>query len=298
MASCASSVALAECRAIWGPSAKIDLLLSLGTGSWPSAAKGPDWLPQTPEGLVEQLWTAIKSVDGEEAWDRFLSTEAAGVEGKFSRLSPRFNNCHDLEPELDATGRIGEIKSMTENYVFPLPSGDKLHESFSSQPSDSLSALADLLRASLFYLHVDNAARAQTRGDVKIKGFIRCRLALPDQQEAFEKLLAMTTYFHVTDKSGYRQFRPSLTGKWLNAGVEITGELGTGVMKARIEAEFKGGQRVAISGFPSTAAVRPIFVGAIVLRTQRLNSDVHNLVGLVSAIARVGTLVDVCSREG
>ncbi|KAK0713589.1 hypothetical protein B0T26DRAFT_753678 [Lasiosphaeria miniovina] len=78
---CTSSVPLAESRAIWGTSPKLDLLLSLGPGSWPRAAKGPDWLPETPKDLVKSLRNAIKNVDGEEAWDRFLSKG----EGRASR---------------------------------------------------------------------------------------------------------------------------------------------------------------------------------------------------------------------
>ncbi len=145
---------------------------------------------------------------------------------------------------------------MTESYKFPLEGGDTSRQAFSRQPSTSLSAVADLLRASIFYFHIDYATLAQARGDVRINGSIRCRLALPDQQDAFEKLLAMTEFFSITDKSGYRMFQPSVVGKQVKADVEITGELGAGVEQVRIEAVFQMGRRVAISGFPITAAVR------------------------------------------
>jgi hypothetical protein len=259
-------LALSQSRVIWGDEAKVDLLLSLGTGIGNNPAAEPKGLNTLGASIRELFRTFLATMNGESAWKRFSEGLNARVLRRALRLNPRFS--WEKEPALDDVKRIDEMISATQSYRF-CAEPDRSPFAASINPSvDALVETALQLRASLFYFHLYSISRNAAKDVAVIKGYIFCRLIRPEQETAFQKLIHMTSAFNVNETEV--EFNAYIgANETFKVPVLITKKLDTDLLPIRIDAVFCGNsidsgssqstnynQRVAISGFPVTIEVR------------------------------------------
>ncbi|KAK3358830.1 acyl transferase/acyl hydrolase/lysophospholipase [Lasiosphaeria hispida] len=249
-----SALALTESKEIWGPDAKLDLLLSLGPGIGATPAPVPDWFPTTSEHLVSSVTDMLESLNGEAAWDRFATTANSAVRQRVRRLNPVFEDW-ETEPAFDEVNSMKQLAQDAGEVHFNFPTMDAAPPAFATPYEDALLATADQLRASLFYFHITRVVLADARGSVVCEGAVRCRLALPEQKEGFSKLMAMTKALVLVDSNGERKIEIGEVVEGETAWempVSLTGTLGRRTGPIRVDALFEGERQVAISGFPVT----------------------------------------------
>jgi hypothetical protein len=267
-----STVALNESRELWGENAKIDLFLSLGSGIGGSPAPEPSGVSALPEAIQSPLKTLLATMDGESIWKRFFGSVERRIQRRARRLNPQFD--WTTEPGLDAVDRIEEMISSANSYLFYAPRDDSPFRAVADPSTDALVETAHQLRASLYYFHLDSITRNMGQDIAVIKGHIYCRLLLPEQNVAFEKLVRMTTGFRV---DGTRNITmPEISDdEEFKVPVSIIKKLDTGSVPIRIDAIFNEDRLVSISGFPTTIEVsRHVLVPRFAILCW---ANIHNL---------------------
>ncbi|KAF9762619.1 hypothetical protein IL306_003360, partial [Fusarium sp. DS 682] len=187
-------VALNESRKIW-EDANYDVILSVGSGHARYPAAEPVSTAIIPKWLAHLFSTLVSTMNGEDAWDRFLRSQDKRIRDRASRLNLRFDG--STEHALDDTNAIASMEAAAKKTTF--------YERVSVSPfsatsgiveGDALQCMADKLRASLYFFELASITK---HGAVTvIHGWICCRL-MPDEQ-GFKELLAYTSKFIVRGK--------------------------------------------------------------------------------------------------
>lgn len=248
-----STVALNESRELWGEDAKIDLFLSLGSGIGRCPTPDPSGIGALPAVIQGSLRILLDTVNGDSAWNRFYESVEGRTKQRARRLNPRFDWA--TEPGPDAVGMIDEMLRIAKGYPFYAPRHESPFRATVDASLDPLVETAHQLRASLYYFQLDSITRDMGRDIAVIKGHIYCRLILPEQTDAFKKLVAKTSRFQVdsTTNIAMPEFSDDAEFK---VPVSIIKKLDTGSEPIRIDAVFEDDRLVSISGFPTTIEVR------------------------------------------
>lgn len=244
-----STVALNESRELWGENAKIDLFLSLGSGIGNYPTPEPSGLQALPVAVQSPLKILLATMNGDSAWKRFYSSVESRIQRRARRLNPQFD--WTTEPGLDAVGMIDEMLNIAKDYSFYVPRDESPFRAAADASTDALVETAHQLRASLYYFHLDSITRNMGQDIAVIKGHIYCRLILPEQIDAFNKLVAKTSGFKVNGTTNITMPEFSDDAEF-KVPVSIIKKLDTGSVPVRIDAIFEDDRLVSISGFPTT----------------------------------------------
>jgi len=243
-------IAVDESKVVWGEKVPFDLILSVGSGLAEKPQQAPWSGGIVPDWIYEMLQTLLATMNGEEAWKRFIRSAEHGVRARSHRLNVRFKG--GQEPALDDTQQIDKMQREAEDYSFP---ASQLQ--FASLPLieppvvDGLQGIALRLRASLYFFHLKSISFSENRAAAIIKGSICCRLG--PESDALRVLLEGTVSFRV--KGRVVDIPQNAHQNPLRLEACFQQELSHDTEPLRIDAKFTSGNFVTISGFPSTLKV-------------------------------------------
>lgn len=174
-----ASIAQWEAQFLWPCKAGPDFVLSLGTGTTASATVSTDDAICKPK-FYERLFASfMRSLDGEDAWERFLNNVPMKSRHRYHRLNIQFKG-----PELclDNADRLPELK---ENVSSTLDH-DRL----------TMLSVVDSVLASMFYFELDRLP-VRDKSGFSCSGMIFCRLNLPADglRELHLRLVETSSWF-------------------------------------------------------------------------------------------------------
>lgn len=197
-------------------------------------------------------------MNGESTWKRYLDAAEPAIRRRAVRLNAKLR--WPKEPSLDATERVDEMANDAERFQYSAQLDQSQFAVSNGATSDVLLETALQLRASLIYFHLDSVETVAARDIAVIKGHILCRLILLEQNDAFERLMEMTSGFSV-DGAEPVAVRRTPDNNSLQVPITITRKLDDNKIPIRIDAIFRGSsieasseikvdRSVSISGFP------------------------------------------------
>ncbi|RBR05246.1 hypothetical protein FVER53590_12393 [Fusarium verticillioides] len=240
-------VALNESRKIW-EDPTYDVILSLGSGQARYPATEPVSTAIIPKWLAHLFSTLVSTMNGEDAWDRFRSSQDGRILERASRFNLQFDG--STEPALDDVNAITSMETAAKKAKFyERPSRSPFSATSGIIQGDALDRMADKLRASLYFFDLGSVTK---HGPVTvIHGWICCRLIPNDQ--GFKELLSRTLQFLVRGKA--YEFKRIPIDKPLRLAVEFQHQhLDEPI---RIDVNFGATHSTTISGFPLTLKTRP-----------------------------------------
>jgi hypothetical protein len=243
-------IAVDESKAIWGADRRFDMILSVGSGR----AKDPPSAPSTnllPSWLKSLVHTLLMSMDGDDAWSRFIRSAEKPVRSHTRRLNVQFED--ERAPSLDDVTRIEEMRRAATNYDFKAPDLSHNQDSIIPPVSDGILEIALRIRASLFFFEPTSIGYNSNRDIIVIKGCICCRLG--PGMEHFNNLLSLTEGFQVKES-----FIPCSqhASEAFRVYIDFREEIYLRDEQVRIDVRFTDGEKgylVPISGFPMTLRV-------------------------------------------
>ncbi|EWZ80936.1 hypothetical protein FOWG_15265 [Fusarium oxysporum f. sp. lycopersici MN25] len=235
-------VALNESRKIW-EDPTYDVILSLGSGQARFPAAEPVSTAIIPKWLAHLFSTLVSTMNGEDAWDKFRSSQDSRIIDRALRLSLRFDG--STEPALDDVNAIISMETAAKKATFyERPSISPFSATSGIVQVDALQCMADKLRASLYFFELGSITKHGTI--TVIHGWICCRLMPNDQ--GFKELLSRTLKFLVRGK--VYEFKRVSVDKPFRFAVEFQHQhLDEPI---RIDVNFGATHSTTISGFPMT----------------------------------------------
>ncbi|CZR37777.1 uncharacterized protein FPRO_07032 [Fusarium proliferatum ET1] len=235
-------VALNESRKIW-EDPTYDVILSIGSGQARYPATEPVSTAIIPKWLAHLFSTLVSTMNGEDAWDRFRSSQDKHILDRASRFNLRFNG--STEPALDDVNAIPSMETAAKKETFyERPSISPFSATSGIIQVDALHLMADKLRASLYFFELGNITKHGTVAVVQ--GCICCRLMPNDN--GFKELLSRTLRFLIRGK--VYEFKRVPVDQPLRFAVEFQHQhLDEPI---RIDVNFGATHSTAISGFPMT----------------------------------------------
>jgi hypothetical protein len=249
-------LALKESRKLWGEETPLDIILSIGTGKAKEAQSGPSILWVIPRWVRNLFQNFLETMNGEKIWQDFWKNAPSIIKDRARRLNPELNG--DKEPGLDDVEQISPLANLAREYEFLSSEKyekDTIRRMVANPTSDSIQEIALCLRASLFYLNLEQIRYSNQDRVTIFIGTIHCRLDA--NSDSFQQLVAKTMGFKVGNC-----FKPTEnmdTREPFRVAVNIQMDSMALDEIVDIEVKFEEGILVPIAGFPCKMAVSNLF---------------------------------------
>ncbi|KAK3900585.1 hypothetical protein C8A05DRAFT_17128 [Staphylotrichum tortipilum] len=240
-------LAVNECKKIWQNNVEFDVIISIGSGRASAEQKKPESWKVLPNWLRELFQTLISTMNGENAWQRFIRDQEPRIKNRASRMNVVFAS--DVEPALDAFSKVDSMERLANTFLFR---GSSVGGDFAPIVGECkltlVGQLADRLRASMYFFQLGSITKHN--GIYAVTGWIGCRLG--PGEEALLALIRRTNFFQVKSthypllaRAGDSAFRLDVDFNQQDVDAAI-----------RIDVSFAGAAHlVSISGFPLTLRV-------------------------------------------
>ena len=242
-------LAVDEARAVWGSSATIDMVLSIGCGWSLKPQNEPASTFVLKPWLAELFKTLLATMNGYEKWKAFQRSTPQPLLDRCYRLNARFSK-DEIEPELDDVRAIDSMAklAMSADFVYN-DSSKPFAPVLGAFKQSTLEVTAQSLNASLYFFELDAITQ---QDDVSvIRGRVCCRLR--PHTASYRKLLEKTVRFHVANQ---KFEKPTLkANEYFQLGVVFQQSADKQSKAIRIDVEFEDEHLVAISGFPTPLEV-------------------------------------------
>ena len=251
-----------ECKQIWHPDVGFDVILSIGSGRAQKPQPKPASWKLIPDWLADLFNTLMSTMDGEEAWERFLQNQEPRTTSKASRLNVEFASTE--APALDDTSQVDSMEDLARTFEFREPrvgADESFTPILGRCESTLLDQLADRLRASMYFFQLESIRKLE---DIySVTGWIGCQIEPVDR--AYSTLLQHTKSFQVKEKPYYLPINwHTMAGPGLRIPIEFNQQNVDAAI--RIDVSFGAAHSVSISGFPL-----PLRVSVLWLSPARLS---------------------------
>ncbi|KAF1995294.1 FabD/lysophospholipase-like protein, partial [Amniculicola lignicola CBS 123094] len=243
-------IAVDESRRIWGPHTTFDAILSIGSGSALNPPRRPKTHGKLPERFATLVETFFRTMDGQEAWERYKKGVYGTLDFRSYRFNVKFKGAN--QPPLDAVSEIDNMVAETTNYFFHMNNNPSDPLAIMPPVQDAIQEVALRLRASLFFFEPDNIVYNKDRTIAMVRGHICSRLTR--NSEALRKLIALTEGFMIQETF----FNVPIPAEHmlLKVPVRVQQVINATSTQFRIDVKFKeGGYIVPISGCPISLEV-------------------------------------------